>query len=50
VPPGRGHAEIAQFQAGGISIEGLTIRAGEDVPAPAATVAAPAAAKPGKQP
>lgn len=50
VPPGTGHAEIAQFQTGGISIEGLTIRAGEDVPATAATVAAPAAAKPGKQP
>ena len=43
VPPGSGHAEIAQLEAGGISIEGLTIRAGEDVPAAAGTTAAPAA-------
>ncbi len=50
VPPGSGHAEIAKLEAGGISIEGLTIRAGDAVPAPAATAAA--AAKPAgkKQP
>ena len=44
VPPGSGHAEIAKLEAGGISIEGLTIRAGDAVPAPAGTAAA--AAKP----
>lgn len=43
VPPGSGHAEIARLEAGGISIEGLTIRAGDAVPAPAGTAAAPAA-------
>ena len=43
VPPGSGHAEIAKLEAGSISIEGLTIRAGDDVPAPAGTAAAPAA-------
>jgi AsmA protein len=50
VPPGSGHAEIAKLEAGGISIEGLTIRAGDAVPAPAGTAAA--AAKPAgkKQP
>lgn len=42
VPPGSGHAEIAKLEAGGISIEGLTIRAGDTVPAPAGTAAAPA--------
>ena len=42
VPPGSGHAEIAKLEAGGISSEGLTIRAGDDVPAPAGTAAAPA--------
>ncbi|WP_426689023.1 AsmA family protein [Rhodanobacter ginsengiterrae] len=43
VPPGSGHAEIASIQAAGINIEGLTIQAGVDAPAPASTVAAPAA-------
>ena len=42
VPPGSGHAEIAKIETGGISIEGLTIQAGDAVPAPASTAAAPA--------
>ncbi|GAA0889605.1 membrane assembly protein AsmA [Rhodanobacter soli] len=50
VPPGSGHAEIAQLEAGGISIEGLTIRAGDAVPAPAGTAAAPAKPAGKKQP
>ncbi|UJJ57600.1 membrane assembly protein AsmA [Rhodanobacter denitrificans] len=50
VPPGSGHAEIAQLDAGGIRIEGLAIRAGDAVPAPAGTVAAPAKPAGKKQP
>lgn len=50
VPPGSGHAEIAKLEAGGISIEGLTIRAGNAVPAPAGTAAAPAKPAGKKQP
>jgi hypothetical protein len=50
VPPGSGHAEIAKFEAGGISIEGLTIRAGNAVPAPAGTAVAPAKPAGKKQP
>jgi hypothetical protein len=50
VPPGSGHAEIAKLEAGGISIEGLTIRAGDAVPAPAGTAAAPAILAGKKQP
>ena len=50
VPPGSGHAEIAKLEAGGISIEGLTIRAGDAVPAPAGTAAAPAKLAGKKQP
>jgi hypothetical protein len=50
VPPGSGHAEIAKLEAGGISIEGLTIRAGDAVPAPAGTAAAPAKPAGKKQP
>jgi len=50
VPPGSGHAEIAKLEAGGISIEGLTIRAGDAVPAPASTAAAPAKPAGKKQP
>jgi AsmA protein len=49
VPPGNGHAEVASIEAGDISVEGLTIQAGTDVPAPAASTATPpkpAAAKP----
>jgi len=43
VPPGSGHAEIEHVDTGGIRIEGLTIQAGDDVPAPASTSVAPAA-------
>lgn len=51
VPPGSGHAEIARLEAGGISIEGLAIQAGDDVPAAAGTTAAPASQPAaGKQP
>ncbi|MBT2145276.1 MULTISPECIES: membrane assembly protein AsmA [unclassified Rhodanobacter] len=50
VPPGSGHAEIAKLEAGGISIEGLTIHAGDDVPAPSGTAAAPAKPSGKKQP
>jgi len=50
VPPGSGHAEIAKLEAGGISIEGLTVRAGNAVPAPAGTAAAPAIPAGKKQP
>lgn len=50
VPPGSGHAEIAQLEAGGISIEGLTIHAGDAVLAPAGTAAAPAKPAGKKQP
>ncbi len=46
VPPGNGHAEIAQVDVGDLDIQGLTIQAGTDVPAGAASVAAPAKAKP----
>jgi AsmA protein len=42
VPPGSGHAEIAKLEAAGVSIEGLVIQAGDAVPAPATTAAAPA--------
>jgi AsmA protein len=41
VPPGNGHAEVASIDTGDISIEGLTIQAGTDVPASATTAAAP---------
>lgn len=48
VPPGNGHAEIAKIDTGDISIEGLTIKAGTDVPAPAASTPAPAQPAPAK--
>ena len=41
VPPGNGHAEVASIDTGDISIEGLTIQTGSDVPAPATTAAPP---------
>lgn len=50
VPPGNGHAEIAKIEAAGISIEGLTIQAGDAVPASPATVPAPAKPAAGKRP
>ncbi|OOG52853.1 membrane assembly protein AsmA [Rhodanobacter sp. B05] len=47
-PPGSGHAEFDTIDAGNVHIEGLTVQAGNDVPA-AATSAAPAASPaPGK--
>ena len=51
VPPGSGHADIAKIDMGGITIEGLTLRAGDEVPA-AASAAAPASPAPvqGKKP
>ena len=48
VPPGSGHADIAKLEMGGITIEGLTLRAGDDVPA-AASAAVPASSTPVKQ-
>ncbi len=47
VPPGSGHLEIARFASGGVTIEGLTVQAGSDVPAAASSAAAatPAASK-----
>lgn len=42
VPPGSGHAEIANIDTGDISIEGLTIQAGDNVPAAASSAATPA--------
>ena len=50
LPPGNGHAEIARLEAGSISIEGLTLQAGDGVPAPAASTAAPARPSTRKQP
>jgi hypothetical protein len=46
VPPGNGHAEIANIDTGDIHIEGLTIQAGTDVPAAATSSATPAQSKP----
>ncbi|WP_445144370.1 AsmA family protein [Dyella sp. Tek66A03] len=45
VPPGSGHAEIARIDTGNITIEGLTIQAGYNVPASAASAAVPASTK-----
>lgn len=42
VPPGNGRAEIASMDIGGMHIEGLTVRAGDSVPAPASSTALPA--------
>ncbi|HET6555517.1 MAG TPA: AsmA family protein [Dyella sp.] len=50
VPPGSGHAEIARIEMGGISVEGLTIQTGDDVPAAAASAPSPATTRPPKQP
>jgi len=49
VPPGSGHAEIAKIEAGGVRIEGLTILAGDAVPAAAGTAVAPAQPAVGKK-
>jgi AsmA protein len=42
LPPGSGHLEAAKIETDDFSIEGLTLQAGDDVPAAATTVAAPA--------
>ena len=42
VPPGSGHAEFGTIDSGGVHIEGLTVQAGDSVPAAAASSAAPA--------
>ncbi len=42
MPPISGHAEIAKLQTGSISIEGLTVQAGDEAPAAAGTAANPA--------
>jgi AsmA protein len=39
VPPGSGRVEIAKLQAGGVRIKGLSILAGDEVPAAATTIA-----------
>ena len=52
VPPGSGRVEIAQLQTGSVTIKGLRILAGDEVPAPASTTAVaastPAKATPAK--
>jgi uncharacterized protein involved in outer membrane biogenesis len=50
VPPIGGHAEIAKIETGSITIEGLTVQAGEDLPAATSTAATPAKSAAGKQP
>lgn len=44
VPPGSGHAEFDSIDAGGVRVEGLTLRAGDNVPATVSSSATPAAA------
>jgi len=48
VPPANGHLEMTRFQAAGVTVEGLTLDAGDSVPATASTaaVAKPAAPRP----
>ncbi|MFC5524766.1 AsmA family protein [Rhodanobacter ginsengisoli] len=48
VPPGSGSAQIATIDTGSVHIEGLTLQAGDSVPAPASS--APATAKPAGTP
>ena len=50
VPPLSGHAVIAKIETGSISIEGLTVQAGDDAPAAASTAAAPEKPAAGEQP
>lgn len=50
VPPMSGHAEIAKIETGSINIEGLTVQAGDNVPAVASTAAAPAKPAESKKP
>lgn len=49
MPPLSGHAEIAKIETGSIRIDGLTVLAGDDAPAPASTAAAPAKPAVGKK-
>lgn len=42
VPPGSGHAEFDTIDAGDVHIDGLSVQAGDDVPAAAGTSATPA--------
>lgn len=44
VPPGNGHAEFDSIDVSGVHVEGLTLQAGDAVPATASSSAAPAAA------
>lgn len=46
LPPASGHMEMTRFAAGGVTVEGLTLDTGNDVPAPAtsSTMVKPAAA------
>jgi AsmA protein len=46
VPPGSGHIEMAKVETAGISIEGLSLQAGDDVPAAAASAPSPATPPP----
>ncbi len=48
VPPGSGHAEFGSIDAGGVHIEGLTMQAGDNVPAAAGSSAAPVSPVAGK--
>jgi AsmA protein len=50
VPPMSGHAELAKIETGSVSIEGLTVQAGDNVPAAASTVAEPAKPAASKKP
>jgi AsmA protein len=43
LPPGNGHIDAAQLELGGIGIDGLSLDTGDNVPAPAASSAAPVA-------
>lgn len=44
LPPGSGTLQMAKLQVGGLAIEGLSVQAGDNVPAAAGTAAKPAAA------
>ncbi len=48
VPPGSGHAEFGSIDAGSVHIEGLTVQAGDNLPAAAGTSAPPARSVTGK--
>jgi AsmA protein len=50
VPPADGRIDVASLDAGGLHIEGLSVQAGDAVPAPASSAPAPAASAPPPQP